>query len=68
MTKDTSLPRPTAAFAGTIARLIEESIPAKLELDAPSLAAPNVLLIVLDDVGFGSFEAFGGPVPSPGLN
>lgn len=27
--------------------------------------APNVLLIMTDDVGFGSSSAFGGPVPTP---
>ena len=27
--------------------------------------APNVLVVMLDDVGFGSFSTFGGPVPTP---
>ncbi|HKE66514.1 MAG TPA: arylsulfatase [Micromonosporaceae bacterium] len=31
----------------------------------PPLGAPNVLLILLDDVGFGASSAFGGPVNMP---
>jgi arylsulfatase len=30
--------------------------------------APNIVLILLDDVGFGSFGTFGGPVPTPTLD
>ncbi len=68
MTEPRSIPSPTPTFTGQIGRLMEEATPAKMELQHPSSEAPNILLIVLDDVGFGSFEAFGGPVPSPGLN
>lgn len=31
----------------------------------PSAGAPNILLIVLDDVGFGASSAFGGPCHTP---
>ncbi len=31
----------------------------------PDPAAPNVLLILTDDVGFGASSTFGGPVPTP---
>jgi arylsulfatase A-like enzyme len=30
--------------------------------------APNVVLILLDDVGFGATSTFGGPVPTPALD
>ncbi|MCC7464043.1 MAG: arylsulfatase [Gammaproteobacteria bacterium] len=30
--------------------------------------APNVLLIMTDDVGFGSSSTFGGPIPTPSLD
>lgn len=34
----------------------------------PALAnAPNVVIVLLDDVGFGAAETFGGPVPTPTL-
>jgi len=30
--------------------------------------APNVVVVLLDDVGFGAAGSFGGPVPTPGLD
>ena len=33
----------------------------------PPTGAPNVLLILIDDVGYGQFSAFGGGVPSPSV-
>jgi arylsulfatase len=35
--------------------------PARIEIKAPA-GAPNVLLILLDDMGFGQSSAFGGPI------
>lgn len=34
----------------------------------PPEGAPNVVLVMLDDVGFGASETFGGPVHTPTLN
>lgn len=34
------------------------------EIQAPA-GAPNVLLVMMDDVGFGASEPFGGPIPVP---
>ncbi len=34
----------------------------------PAASAPNVLLIMTDDVGFGSSSTFGGPIPTPTLD
>jgi len=36
-----------------------------IELLRPPKGAPNVLIILLDDVGFGASSAFGGPVNTP---
>jgi arylsulfatase len=38
--------------------------PVRFEVKAPK-GAPNVLLILIDDQGFGVSSAFGGPVPEP---
>ncbi len=38
--------------------------PPRFEVKAPA-AAPNVLLILIDDMGFGQSSAFGGPVAMP---
>ena len=63
-----SLPLSTPEFTGQIERLITESTPRKLVTPKAPKGAPNVLLILLDDVGFGSFAGVGGPVPTPGLD
>ncbi len=34
----------------------------------PPEGAPNIVLVMLDDVGFGAAETFGGPVHTPTLN
>ena len=57
------LPRPTPAFDGTIERLLEDSTPRRLEAPETPAEAPNVLVIMIDDVGFGSCGTFGGPIP-----
>jgi arylsulfatase len=40
--------------------------PARFEVKAPA-NAPNVLIILLDDLGFGQASAFGGPIRMPTL-
>ena len=37
------------------------------EIEAPK-GAPNVLLVMMDDVGFGASSSFGGPIPTPTLD
>ncbi len=60
-----SLPVPQPAFHGEIGLRPSESIkdfPA--EIQAPD-GAPNVLIILTDDVGYGASSTFGGPIPTP---
>ena len=38
--------------------------PARFEVKAPS-GAPNVLIVLIDDMGFGQSSAFGGPIHMP---
>ncbi len=62
---DNVLPRAEAPYAGTIARTAAESKPDfPKPFEAPK-GAPNVLLILTDDVGFGAPSTFGGAVPTP---
>jgi len=42
-------------------------MPSRLELTAPK-GAPNVLLVLIDDMGFGQPGAFGGPINMPTLD
>jgi arylsulfatase len=62
------LPVPPAPFAGTINPSARESTPAwPPTLGAPE-SAPNVLLIITDDVGFGAPSTFGGVIETPVLD
>jgi len=63
-----NLPRGSEPFTGSIGRLMAESQPRRLREPAAPAGAPNVVLIMLDDVGFGSFGAFGGPVSTPAFD
>ena len=63
-----NLPRSTPNFEGKISKTIPQSTPRKLTNPQAPHDAPNILLIMLDDVGFGSFGNFGGPVATPGLD
>jgi arylsulfatase len=62
------LPRPDQPFKGHIGRTVEESVKDfPKEVKAPD-GAPNILLILTDDVGFGASSTFGGPVPTPTMD
>ena len=62
------LPIPTPPFAGAIQPNFVNSTPAWPPTIAPPDGAPNVLLILIDDAGFGSNSTFGGVVPTPTLD
>ena len=63
-----SIPRPDPEFKGKIGETLADSTPSyPPALKAPQ-GAPNVLVILLDDVGFGHTTTFGGPVPTPTLD
>ena len=64
----TEIPGPSKPFSGRVARLYADSEPSKLTLDKSAEGAPNVLLVMLDDVGYGTCSTFGGPVPTPGVD
>ena len=62
------LPQPQPPFKGKIGLTYKDSLPDfPKPVQAPK-GAPNVLLIILDDVGFGQAGTFGGPVPTPTLD
>ncbi|HKO82021.1 MAG TPA: sulfatase-like hydrolase/transferase, partial [Chitinophagaceae bacterium] len=53
-------------WKGKIAKSINESVPYKIEyLKKAPADAPNIIWILLDDVGFGASSAFGGLVNTP---
>ena len=42
-------------------------MPPHFEVKAPA-GAPNVVIILIDDLGFGATGTFGGPIPTPTLD
>lgn len=59
------LPYPEPPFHGKIERLAVDSVPDFPQAVEAPPNAPNVLLIMTDDVGFGASSTFGGPIPTP---
>ena len=59
------LPPPTPPFTGRIGTYLPDSTAVPLPGPTGPPGAPNVVLIMLDDVGFGAPSTFGGPVPMP---
>src|SRR5262245_3539299 len=62
------LPPPAQPFQGRIELNAIQSRPAWPARVVPPKGAPNVLLILLDDAGFGSNSTFGGVIPTPTLD
>jgi arylsulfatase len=61
------LPIDRGSFQGRIGPTAEQSQPAWPQRVRAPEGAPNVLLVLTDDVGFGASSAFGGPIPTPNL-
>ncbi len=67
-TSNIQIPKPDPEFKGKIGNTADESTS---DFPLPLSAAPgspNVMIILLDDVGFGMASTFGGPVPTPNVD
>ena len=62
------LPAPPQPFTGTINLNADQSRPAWPARVVPPKDAPNILLIMTDDVGFAAPSTFGGVIPTPTLD
>ena len=62
------LPNPPAPFGGTINLSAEDSKPYWSPTIVPPEGAPNILLIMTDDAGYGVAGTFGGVIPTPALD
>jgi arylsulfatase A-like enzyme len=62
------LPPPDPKFGGVIKEKASESTPWWAPRVAPPKGAPNVLLIMTDDQGFGAPGTFGGVIPTPTMD
>src|SRR5262245_38012420 len=61
------LPVPQPQFGGIIGRKASESKPDFPKAVTAPKGAPNILLILTDNTGFGAASTFGGPIPTPTL-
>ena len=63
-----ALPPVPPNFGGEIKQTAAESKPWWPPRVVPPKGAPNVLLILLDDAGYGSESTFGGTIPTPNMD
>ncbi|MBZ0159311.1 MAG: arylsulfatase [bacterium] len=63
-----TLPPPEPPFKGKIGRTYKESQPDKILITKSPDGAPNILVVLIDDAGFGSWSTFGGQIPTPNLD
>ncbi|HET7236511.1 MAG TPA: sulfatase-like hydrolase/transferase [Actinomycetota bacterium] len=65
----TVLPIPDPSFGGTIGRTMDDSVADWMIVAGPKPpeAAPNVLIVLIDDAGFGGPDTFGGSIRTPNL-
>ena len=59
---------PGTGFSGVIGRTVEESTPAWPRPLRAVPGAPNVVIIVLDDTGFGQLGCYGSPIATPNID
>ncbi|OBI85184.1 arylsulfatase [Mycobacterium asiaticum] len=66
----TRLPIPPGSFGGTIGRTVAESVGDWTIVPgaAAPAGAPNVLIVLIDDAGFGGPDTFGGGIHTPSLS
>jgi arylsulfatase len=62
------LPNPPGQFGGTINLDAPSSTPYWQPRVVPPQGAPNILLVLIDDEGFGAPSTFGGVIPTPELD
>jgi arylsulfatase A-like enzyme len=62
-----TLPQHPAPFKGKIGLSSKDSKPDFPKQIAAPKGAPNILLVLLDDVGYGASSTFGGPIDTPTL-
>src|SRR5216684_2823623 len=62
------LPPPPPKFGGEINLEADQSKPCRPATVVPPKGAPNILLIMTDDAGYGVSGTFGGVIPTPALD
>ncbi|MGC8493026.1 MAG: arylsulfatase, partial [Syntrophobacteraceae bacterium] len=60
--------KPGEAFPGVIGRTFDQSSPAWPEPLRARQGAPNVLFVILDDLGYGQLGCYGSPIETPNID
>ncbi|MFM7069369.1 MAG: arylsulfatase, partial [Actinomycetes bacterium] len=68
MSDDFTMYAPGTPFPGRIGRTLETSEPAWPSRPTAPSGAPNVVIVVLDDVGYGQLSTFGGLCDTPNFD
>ena len=61
------IPPPPLPFGGVIKEIVADSTPYWPPRVVPPAGAPNILLIMTDDAGYGISSTFGGVIPTPAM-
>jgi arylsulfatase A-like enzyme len=61
------IPPPPLPFGGVIKESVKDSTPYWQPTVVPPKGAPNILLIMTDDAGYGVSSTFGGVIPTPAM-
>ncbi len=59
---------PDEQFSGKLAKSIRDSIPAWPQIPTARPGSPNVVIFLLDDVGFANLGSYGGPINTPNID
>jgi arylsulfatase len=65
---ENALPLPPQPFTGVVGKTYKDSKSDFPQPARPPEGAPNVLLVLVDDLGFGGTSTFGGIIPTPNID
>lgn len=63
-----NLPAPSARVDAKVGKTFQESTPGVVTIPKAPKGAPNLVIFLIDDMGFGALSTFGGPIHSPALD
>jgi len=63
-----NLPKPSEPVKAIVGKTFKESRPGKVKIPTAPAGAPNVVIFLIDDIGFAALSTFGGPIPAPALD